>query len=478
VGGTSSDKQYAPGGSRREIEEILERKNITFDALFRLFERLGTTLDLKKIVRLFLMTLVGQLKLRRVVLYLRIPERGCFDVYHMLGLGKETRLEPFEADSVFVRWLAKTDNPLHIDDFYTTNTEPLCREERFLRGIVDEGFSMALPLKDQDELVGVIFFSGKVTKERFTEFDTELLQMLARVASITIKNAWLYQAAVRSKMELEKFAKAKKEFINHTSHELRTPLTVLKSTLWSIETDEPDGSILVDMAKDSILRLESRVERILSLNDIELNETAFDLRRYSVSSLIEDCLQEVIPELEEKQITIDIDDGAKYREITVDGAKIKIVLRSIVENAINFVQRGGKISISTYISNEEPGEDEGTEIGTHRMENDGSEIFGWGNEPCSGTRNSPAVNLGSAYPMRSYIVIRITDDGIGIPADEIKFLSEPFIRASNSTLTNVKGLGIGLSLSQRIVLGHGGRLFCRSDTNQGATFSIWLPFND
>ncbi|UCF05484.1 MAG: GAF domain-containing sensor histidine kinase [bacterium] len=478
MGGTSSENRCAPERSRREIEEILERKNITFDALFRLFERLGTTLDLKKIVRLFLMTLAGQLKLKRVVLYLRIPERGCFDVYHMLGFGKETQLEPLDADSVFARWLVKTDNPLHIDDFYTTNTEPLCSEERFLKCIVDEGFAMALPLKDQNELVGVIFFSGKVTEERFTDFDMELLQMLARVASITIRNAWLYQAAVRSKMELEKFSKAKKEFINHTSHELRTPLTVLKSALWSIDTDEPDGGILVDMAKDSILRLESRIERLLSLNDIELNETAFDFRRYCISSLIEECLREVIPELEEKQITVDVDDGAKYREINVDAAKIKIVLRSIVENAINFVQQGGKISITTYISNEEPGTEEGTEIGARSTQDNGSEVVQWGSESCVGTRNGSALNQGSIGTIGSYLVVRITDDGIGIPADEIRFLCEPFVKASNSTLANVKGLGIGLSVSQRIVFGHGGRLFCRSDMNRGATFSIWLPLNE
>lgn len=475
---TTSNKKTNAAGQRAEerIEEALERKNITFDALFRLFEKLGTTLDLKMIVRLFLMTLAGQLKLRRVALYLRNPEKGRFDVYHHLGIGAGSGLDPFAVESVFVSWLKQVDTPVHIDEFFTANTQSLCEDERFLKGIVDEGFAMALSLVDRDDVLGVIFFGGKVTGEPFTEFDTELLQMLARIASITIRNAWLYQAAVRSKMEIERFAKVKKEFINHTSHELRTPLTVLKSAIWSIDSEEPEDGILIDMAKDSVLRLESRVERILSLNDVELNETAFDLERHHISSLIEECLREMLPEIEQKRVVVRQDDRTGSREILIDAAKMRIVLRSVLENAVNFVQQDGNIVVSTFVANEDPGPAEGMEIG------EGETVQRSAAAPGRGGNEDPALPLAGGRPVSrrsvSYLVVRVEDDGIGIPAEEIACLAEPFVKASNSTMKNVKGFGIGLSVSQRIVAGHGGRLFCRSDVGQGAAFSIWLPLDD
>ncbi|MCK4237396.1 MAG: hypothetical protein KAX38_09785, partial [Candidatus Krumholzibacteria bacterium] len=364
MGRFSTKKKDAPSRSgAKRIEENLERNKITFDALFRFFERLGTTFDLKRIVRLFLMTLAGQLGLKRVSLYLLIPGEKRLEAYHSLGVRQKAAFPHIEADSMFLRWLREVTVPVHIDDFFTSRGGAADNEMELMSCIVNEGFAYVFPIDDGEELLGAIFFSGKVTGESFADFDKELLRMLVRVAAIAIKNAWLYQAVVLSKMELEKFSSVKKEFINHTSHELRTPLTVLKSALWSIESDEIGEDILMSMSKDAVLRLESKVEQLLSLNDIELNENIFGLEPEDISSLLEDCLKEVIPEIEEKQISVMVDDRARYREVMVDAPKIKIVLRSIIDNAINSVERGGNITVTISISDCAPDVKQGIEIG-------------------------------------------------------------------------------------------------------------------
>jgi len=298
--------------------------------------------------------------------------------------------------------------------------------------------------------------------------------MLCRVATITIRNANLYQAAVRSKAELERFSRVKREFINHTSHELRTPLTVLKSALWSIEPEEVDAGILVDMARDAVSRLQTRVEHLLSLNEIELDNSTFNFEICDVSSIIEDCLREVIPELESKHIKVNFEDNVKYKTMKLDSKKIKIVLRSIIDNALNFVERGGNIDISIDLVDEPDWESQGIEIGDWKLE-DNSNYF-------LSSRHAGDVDSIDGYLSElsslkgsQYLLIRIKDDGIGIPPEEIRSLAEPFKRASNSTVRNVKGLGIGLSVSQKIVAGHGGKLFCKSEVGRGAEFSIWLP---
>jgi len=76
---------------------------------------------------------------------------------------------------------------------------------------------------------------------------------------------------------------------------------------------------------------------------------------------------------------------------------------------------------------------------------------------------SANCSLDSVYPEQA-----------GIPESEIASLSRPFERASNSPLANVRGMGIGLSISQRIISGHGGRLFCRSEEKSGSEFSVFL----
>ncbi|MDD4856570.1 MAG: ATP-binding protein [Candidatus Krumholzibacteria bacterium] len=459
---TALNKAVKPAAPQ-EIEDRLERQRLTFEAIFRLVEKLGTTFDVSKIASLFLMTLMGQLKVRRASLYLVVPENMRLEAYRSLGTAAGAALPNVPVESGFVRWLSDTGGPARLDEFCTDPGQVADEEEEMIRPLVAMGFSHAIALAEQGDLLGALFLSGSVTGETFGSFDEEIIKMLARVASITIKSAFLYQTAVASKLELEEFSEVKREFITHTSHELRTPLTVLKSTLWSLEPEKVEEGVLVDMAKDAIARLESKVEYLLSLNDIELNKTEYKLMQAEVSSIVDNVLREILPELEEKQVHVDVDDQARFRKVLIDSGKIAIVVRSVLDNAVNFVGRGGNIKISIRISESSPGAEEGVAIGDWRA---------------SGTGIIPGVaRRPSAVEGASYIVISVKDDGIGIPPSEIATLAEPFTMASNSSNRNVKGLGIGLSVSQKVVSGHGGTIFCKSDLGQGAQFSIWLPID-
>ena len=462
-----------------KLEEELARQNIAFDAVFKLVEKLGTTLDLDKVVRLFLLTVMGQLRLKKVALFM---DSGTEDLslVHVFGIGRDKTPSSMHSSSRFVRWVKKLEGPSNIDEFFKVAGSLDAGEELALKELMGAGLSYVAPLSERDELVGFVLYSGKITEEAFTRFDESLLKMLCKVATITIKNANLYQDVLSSKMELEKFSQVKKEFINHTSHELRTPLTVLKSALWSIEPEEVEGGVLLDMAKDAVSRLQSRVEYLLSLNDMEMDNDTYNFEICDVSSIVEDCLREIIPELEEKQIKINIDDQVQFKAMRLDSKKIKIVLRSIIDNAVNFVDRGGNIDIELKISDEPNWEAEGIEIGTWQLTPRPS-----AHDDSKGLDEHSGIEAADRYLDRlnrnahfHYLSIKIRDNGIGIPPEEIKTLAEPFRRASNSTVKNVKGLGIGLSVSQKIIAGHGGRLFCRSEVGKGAEFSIWLPMDE
>ena len=479
---TKPKKSDSAGRATEErAEQCLERRNMTFDAIFKLLERIGTSMDVKKIVQLFLMTVMGQLGLKRAVCYLVQPERKLLRGFHSLGVADKDSLAQFNVDGAFAGWLESLEGPEHIDSFFACSHEYAREEEKMVATLVDRGFAYAYPLKDQDGMGGAIFYSAKITGGGFDEFENELLKMLAGVATITIKNAWLYQVTLLSKLELEKFAEVKKEFISHTSHELRTPLTVLKSALWSIEPGEVDDDIMVDMAKDAVQSLQNVVDYLLSLNEIELNRTDMRMMPTDVSSIIEDCLRDMLPELEEKAVRVSVDDRVRFKKVMIDPSKVKIVLRNILDNALDSVKEGGAIFVETLLSDIDPGEEEGVEIRDWRLSVEerfgGGHFFGSdGKEgPWSRTEESPEFERTVGD---SYFVIRIRDDGVGIPPEEIKSLAEPFRRATNSTVKNVKGLGIGLSVSQKIVDGHDGKMFCRSVEGEGAQFSIWIPMTE
>ena len=446
--------------SSQGIEERFERQRLTFEAIFRLVEKLGTTFDVSKIASLFLMTLMGQLKVKYASLYLVVPEHRRLEAYRSLGVAGGAALANVPIESGFVRWLTEANAPVRLDEFCAGEEQATDDEDNVVvRPFTTMGFSHAIALVEQQDLVGMLFYGGAVTGEAFTDFDDEIIKMLARVAAITIKNAFLYQTAIASKIELEQFADVKREFIMHTSHELRTPLTVMKSALWSLQPDQVDEEVLIDMAKDAATRLEGKVEYLLSLNDIELNRTDFRFMQSELSSIVEDVLREMIPELEEKQVRVSIDDRARFRKVLIDPGKIKIVVRSILDNAVSFVKRGGNIGVAIWISERPPSPEDGVAIGDWRVR---------------GAETGPRI-ISQDPRGSSYIVISVTDDGIGIPPSEISTLSEPFTRASNSSNRNIKGLGIGLSVSQKVVAGHGGKILCKSELGHGAQFSVWLP---
>jgi two-component system phosphate regulon sensor histidine kinase PhoR len=75
------------------------------------------------------------------------------------------------------------------------------------------------------------------------------------------------------------------------------------------------------------------------------------------------------------------------------------------------------------------------------------------------------------------VVIDVTDHGIGIPADEQPRIFEKFYRASTPENNHIPGTGLGLTLVEHILRGHGGRVGVRSTPGAGSTFSLVLPVN-
>jgi signal transduction histidine kinase len=440
-----------------KVAQNLEKREIIFEALFRLFEKIGSTFDLETIIKLLLMTIVGQLGLRRVAFFLRRDRSSKLDLFHSIGLGRDVNFPPISLESDFLHWIDETEGVVLIDEFVNSHLAELEENQSIGEVLIKSGFSYACDLKEGDTLFGIMAFSHKVSGQGYSEFDRELLVMMSRVAAITIRNASLYQSVLKSRNELENFSRMKKEFIDHTSHELRTPLTTLRSSLWLIEP-EGEEAMLIELARDSVLRLEQNVENILSLNKMDPNSAFIEPMATEFSSLVIAACGEIANELEEKNIFLDIRNAIGERYITVDPQRLKLVVKGLLNNAISSIECNGNIQVKLYEHSKKPCSDGITEIPAWDQEENDHQGNGI-------TLNDP----------EKWIVVSITDDGRGIPAEEISTIGNPFVRASNSATGDIKGLGVGLSVAQKIIAAHGGHIYCSSVEGEGAEFSIWLP---
>ncbi|MBN2071726.1 MAG: HAMP domain-containing histidine kinase [Candidatus Krumholzibacteriota bacterium] len=450
----------------RELEQQVDEKNFAFETLFRLTEKLGTTLDLEKIVPLLTMTTTGQLCLNQMAFYLYSTESGKLEYFHSIGIRSVDLPGDISLDSNLIASVSRDDGILEI--FESAGTDKSADGVEDIIGLFSEkGFSWAICLGDESDMIGLALIGEKIDGCGLSDMDIEILKTISRVATLAIRNALLYQDVTKSKNELIKFSRIKKEFMLHTSHEFRTPLTILKSTLWSIEPEDSQDKTLIELAQTAVNRLQEKIEQILSLNELGLNESSLDLRHTDMVALIGECITEDLTRMEESGIALRFDRNVDMKEVIVDPVKMKLVYKSVIENAISSVGKGGHIDINVMTSHAGPDEAEGIEIRAWQSDE--------GSPGSGGEKGSRKSDGAISSEVEYYFISRIKDDGVGIPIDEIKMMCEPFARASNSALGEVKGFGLGLSVSQKIIAGHGGRFYCKSDRGQGAEFSIWLP---
>jgi K+-sensing histidine kinase KdpD len=424
----------------RRTEERFERRLASFESLFRLVEKLGATFDATEIARL-VAAFMEERGVKRAALYTLALENRRLEP-QIAGRSEEHGALPrVPLESAFVRWLSEEHGSVLLEEF-TAAGPPGADDEKELRFLVEAGFSRAIALRVGDELLGMLVYGGIGGGEDSPGCDDGLCAMVARAASISIRNASIRREIESSMRELERFSAAKRDLIAGVAQDIRMPLAFLKNAIWSLEPDREGEGILVDMAKSEVIRLEKKIEYVLSLGDIESRPCDFDLEPADVSSIVEDILREKLPEIEEKQVRIDLDDRARFRKALIAPGKLAIAIRSLIDNAVRAAERDGTVAVTIRASGEPPGPDDGIAVEDR-----------WAN-----TRDAsdPRATRNPRSPATApYLVIEVRDEG-----------SAAFDR-----------FGSDLVISQRVVSGHGGRLLYTGAGGEGARFSIWIPLD-
>ena len=246
--------------------------------------------------------------------------------------------------------------------------------------------------------------------------------------------------------EAEAANAAKSEFLANMSHEVRTPLHGIlsfarfgtKRTEADAGGDEADRLKLrgyfekIGVSGDRLLCL---VNDLLDLSKLEAGRMEMDLAHADLRRIIENVVDEVASLVSERSLTLRLELPDEPVDARVDGPRLMQVVRNLLGNAVKFTPAGGVITVSLEAAD-------------------------------GGSGRSAGAGAGA--------VIRVRDDGPGVPEDELEAIFEQFVQSS-ATRSGAGGTGLGLPITRRIVERHGGRVSAANGPAGGAIFTVEAP---
>jgi signal transduction histidine kinase len=237
---------------------------------------------------------------------------------------------------------------------------------------------------------------------------------------------------------------AKSEFLSNISHEIRTPMhQILSYSQFGVDKIDivNKEKLLYYFSKIGIIgkNLLSLLNDLLDLSKLESGKMDYDMQKKNLKLIVHNVTNEFVSLVNEKGLLLEIANSDTLPEIVCDEYKIGQVIRNFLSNAIKFTPKDKKIIISI----------EHSELPIEQQQTD----------------NKTA----------SVILVNVSDQGIGIPEDELDSIFEKFVQSSN-TKTNAGGTGLGLAICREIINAHSGKIWAENNPEGGATFRFMLPY--
>lgn len=222
----------------------------------------------------------------------------------------------------------------------------------------------------------------------------------------------------------------KNEFVAVVSHELRTPLSAMQgfSELLLTQDATPERRRLwLEMIHRESVRLSSLLDDMLSLSHVETGRVDLRLERLDIEPVVRQCVEVLRVGSSKHSFKVEIE--ANVSSVRADRDKVIQILNNIIGNAVKYSPKGGQITIRAGYASEGAG----------------------------------------------FVRLSVSDQGVGIPANELPKVFEKFYRVSNSHSKEVKGSGLGLAITLKLVELMAGRIWVDSVAGQGSTFHFTLP---
>jgi len=223
----------------------------------------------------------------------------------------------------------------------------------------------------------------------------------------------------------------KSEFVSIVSHQLRAPLSNLRWALELLmsgrlgEIEKPQLDYF-KILKDSSSRMSELVKDLLIVSRIEQGQLSLKKEEISFPDLIKDLMREYTPFARAFNVELSFTEKGNFPKVFADPSQIKLVAENFLDNAVRYSKGKGKVEI----------------------------------------------NLEQKDHVLSF---KITDNGVGVPQADQKYIFQKFFRSSNVLRYQTQGTGLGLYIAKSIVVRSGGKIGFQSEEGKGSTFWFTLP---
>jgi PAS domain S-box-containing protein len=295
------------------------------------------------------------------------------------------------------------------------------------------------PLTSRGRTLGAITFVAAESGRRYTADDLVLAVELARRAAIAVDNARLFSeaqaaraAAESARGAAEDANRAKSEFLTVMSHELRTPLNAIGGYAELLDLGIR-GPVTREQRKD-LQRIQASQQHLLGLIDevlnyarVESGVVGYHLTDVPAAEVTRVAETLVAPQIRSKGLALEPSHcEPENLAARADREKVQQILLNLLSNSVKFTERGGRIQVRCN---------------------------------AAGDR----------------VHIQVRDTGIGIPAEKLDHIFEPFVQVGRALNRPTEGTGLGLAISRDLARGMGGDLTAESTLGEGSTLTLTLP---
>jgi two-component system sensor histidine kinase HydH len=306
-------------------------------------------------------------------------------------------------------------------------TDPLVKKE-LLETLKVNSFA-TVPLVAKGRALGAILVDNLFTRRPITDHDIRFLTMFAHQAALAIDNAVIHSNMETMNRDIrvmhEQLAQSEKmaalgAMMAEITHEIRNPLVSIGGFTRRLarKVTDPDAKRYIDIIQSEVGRLEG----IIHDNLAYIKNIGPQFSRTPLNNVIEEVLLVYEDELRQRGIGIERDLSPEVRSLDMDPQQIKQAVVNLVANAMEAMEKGGTLTVRTY--------------------------------PSADSREA---------------VMEIGDTGHGISPESMHNLFNPYYT------TKVRGTGLGLPITHRIVQAHKGNIVFLNKETGGAVFSIRLP---
>jgi signal transduction histidine kinase/ActR/RegA family two-component response regulator len=280
---------------------------------------------------------------------------------------------------------------------------------------------ISVPLKIREKTIGVIGLVSCDRNRRYGQREVELAENLAERVAVAVENARLFHA-------VKEASRQKDEFLAMLAHELRNPLAAIKYAVASgrmSPADAPEETFeIIDRQTQNLAHL---IEDLLDVSRISRDKVTLRKETVDLASIISGATSTVRPLIEDRrhELILEMPEEAVY--VLADPTRAEQIVTNLLTNAAKYTRNGGRVTV--------------------RATTDANEA-----------------------------VIEVIDTGIGLPPELLNRVFDLFAQADRTLDRSEGGLGIGLTVAQKLAEMHGGIITAESDgLGKGSKFTMRLP---